>query len=835
LRVKTRLGSTLEITLNHPLRKLLGWVEADRLVVGDKIASLRTLGQFGSVSNSWAGLVGLWLGDGHSSGSFGFTQKSPEVQRWFSELLAKSGHPPPTARLDVRSGTTKFYLSLMSDFGKWVEKTGLKGKLSESKFIPEECFQYDRESTRDLLRGLWATDGHCKNVHKSKVDLVYCSVSQTMARQVRLLLRKFGIVTVVRENTPTNKNANKAYVVRVVTRKSIEAFHREIGPVPGKTFSIPDVASNSNLDTLPKDIHEVVVQARKDAGTYWQRDGFQSKGHCVKRAYCPTYEKIAAQQKELQSPIIQKVLDSDIIWDEIASIENIGVQPTWALQTATETYISDFVVNHNTTFLGNNLVISSVVRPYNKALYVSPSHSQTRQFSNEKLKPVLEQSPLIKRYFQDSFVSQQVFEKGFTNGSYIFLRSAFRTADRTRGISARQLCLDELQDFYGSEIPVIMECTSHFPDSTVLMAGTPKSFDNPIEQHWENSSQNEWMVRCPACNHWNFLDEKNIAPTVMYVEKKLPPGPVCSKCVKPINPATGQWQSFSSMRTVQGYRIAQIMVPWIVETYEQWLKLLWKRDTYPMGQLYNEVLGLSYDNASKPITKAELTEICDPGLKLLKEFPTQEEATAVQGQILVAGVDWGEGNDGADRTPTGKLRSASYTVLTIGTYVNQKIFKVLFMKRYTGNQVDPDFAVRDIVRICKAYGISLIGVDYGHGWGVNNQLVRMMGAQRVVQFQYLPKQKKPMIWDPLGFKYMLLRNLMISEFFYALKARQIILPRWEEFETFGKDLLSVFTEWHDYLKQIRYDHRQTDPDDSLHSMLYAKLAGDVFLGKRTRV
>jgi len=96
------------------------------------------------------------------------------------------------------------------------------------------------------------------------------------------------------------------------------------------------------------------------------------------------------------------------VWDEIDSIKEIGVLPTWALQTETQTFVSDSIINHNTTFLGNNLTINSVINPYNKALYVSPSHTQTRQFSNEKLKPAIEGSPHIKTYFQDSSVSTQV-------------------------------------------------------------------------------------------------------------------------------------------------------------------------------------------------------------------------------------------------------------------------------------------------------------------------------------------------------------------------------------------------------------------------------------------
>ncbi|NDC22546.1 MAG: hypothetical protein EBZ49_00225 [Proteobacteria bacterium] len=713
LKIKTRLGSVLEVTHNHPLRKLLQWEEARNLKVGDKIASLRTIGEFGSLS-----------------------------------------HTP----VDY-SGT-----------------------------LPDEVFSYDRESTRDLICRLWADGGYCKNISGYKLDIGYCSKNLELTRQVQILLRKFGVVTVLEE-----QKDKKSHLIKLITARSISSFYYNVAPIPGIQFNLPYQLPTSDFDVFP-------------------------------------------EMEHLNDPTLQKILwrylDSDTVWDEIVEIEDVGVKETWALQTASQTYLSDFVVNHNTTFLGNNLVISAAVQPYNKALYVSPSHSQTRQFSNEKLKPAIEQSPLIRRYLIDNNVSSQVFEKGFTNGSYIFLRSAFRTADRARGISARELCLDEVQDFLGSEIPVILECTSHFPDSTVLMAGTPKSNDNPIEVYWENTTQNEWMVKCEGCNHWNFLDEKNIAPTELYIDKKISPGPVCKKCQKSINPATGQWMSFSPKKNVQGYRIPQLMVPWIVSTYDQWNKLLWKRDTYPFGQFYNEVLGLSYDHASKPISKDELISICDPNHKMLPDLPTAEDMQYARRFILCGGVDWGEGNDGSDRTPTGKVRAASYSVFTIGTYIDQKRFKVLFAKRYTGQQVDPDFVVKDIARLCQAYDVRIVGADWGHGWGVNNHLIRILGPQRLVQYQYLPKQKERIKWDPIGFKYQVQRNLTISEYFYAMKHGNIIYPNWKEFETFGKDILSVFTEYSEYRREMKYDHRPTDPDDALHSFIYCKLACDLFLGRK---
>ena len=487
-----------------------------------------------------------------------------------------------------------------------------------------------------------------------------------------------------------------------------------------------------------------------------------------------------------------------------------------------------------TTFLANNLVVTSCVKPYNKSLYVSPSHSQTRQFSSEKLKPAIERSPIINKYLQDSKVSSQVFEKGFTNGSYVFLRSAFRSADRARGISARVLTLDEIQDLLSSDIPVIMECTSHFEDNRILMAGTPKSLDNPIEQYWKESSQNEWLVPCGKCRHWNFLDESNIAPTEDYISLKLPPGPICKKCDAPLDVTTGQWMSLSNTRSVVGYRIPQLMVPWITGIYNQWLKLLWKRDNYPFGQFNNEVLGLSFDNASKPITRAEVIACCQEYDLWDPKNLTPAVIKEAQRMTLTAGVDWGEGNDGSERTPSGKIKYASYTILSIGGYISQKHWRLRLVKKYMGRETDPDFVVKDIVKICRTLGVKIAGVDWGHGWGVNNSLVRQLGIKRVVQFQHLRLQRARMEWDPDGFRYKLHRNLLMSEQFYDMKNGFFQFPRWKQFEPYASDIFAIYKEYDEFRREIKYDHRTSDPDDFFHSLLYCKLACDLYHGRSRR-
>lgn len=613
------------------------------------------------------------------------------------------------------------------------------------------------------------------------------------------------------------------------------------------------------------------------------------------------------------------------------------------------------------TFLGNNLSVMCSIMPFFKCLYVSPSHAQTRQFSNEKLKTVIEGSPLIRKYLQDSRVSSQVFEKSFTNGSFIFLRSAFLSADRclpeyseilfpdgstkklhdvqvgdlvlsfhnnkqvtnrvigkintgiqqltkyklangfelestcnhkhitssglkttaqlqigdhipvpvespdflwvpiveiekttlqitydleienshtfiangcvthnSRGISADLLCLDEMQDLLISNIPVISQCLSHSKYGYHLYTGTPKTFDNTIQIYWETSTMNEWMVPCSSCSaetgrKWNFLDTKNIGKT----------GPICKYCGKALDVTRGQWQRAKNSR-LKGYRIPQLMVPWIAGSEDQWDKLLYNFENYPESQFYNEVLGLSYDNASKPITRADVLGNCQSNLWFIEPSAMSGRDTKLARKMtLFAGVDWGEGNDGTGTDIMGKIKTASYTVLTIGGYVGEKKFRIVYMKRYTGKEVDPEFVVTDIIKTCKSLGVKMIGVDWGHGWGVNNKLFRLYGPQRCVQFMYVDKQKEVRKWDPIGYKVQLMRNHVMSEIFYQFKEGKFLFPSLEHWEGFAKDMFNISVEYIEYRRTIRYVHRPSDPDDWFHSLLYCKQAAEMYYGKYT--
>lgn len=471
--------------------------------------------------------------------------------------------------------------------------------------------------------------------------------------------------------------------------------------------------------------------------------------------------------------------------------------------------------SEKSTALANELICNSIVKPYNKAVYVAPSHSQTRQFSSGKLSPWTKDSPTIRKYFMSTKIVDQVFEKGFTNGSMMWLRSAFLNADRVRGLSADELMIDELQSMLSSNIPVILEVLSHSPDPHTVFAGTPLTFDNVIQQYWEESSQCEWLVPCDRHLplHWNYLDEKCIGKV----------GPICNKCGHAINPSLGKWVAFSSKRDTMGFHISQIQVPWM-QSPEKWKELLWKMETYSTGQFYNEALGISYDNASKPVTRAELIACCSSK----HPFKTRPDKYT-DSSVIFAGIDWGEGSDGSERGIKGKLKNASYTVLSLGYFIDPTRFHVFYMKRYTGQEALPSNCLKDIIQICMMFKVTCFGVDWGHGWGVNDQLEKVFKKERVIKFQYVGMQKERKKFDPIGLKLQLNRTDVMTDFFQDIKKQKFLFPPWESVQTFLKDIENIHAEFAT-TGMLKYDHRVSEPDDSAHSLILCREAADHYYG-----
>lgn len=453
------------------------------------------------------------------------------------------------------------------------------------------------------------------------------------------------------------------------------------------------------------------------------------------------------------------------------------------------------------TLLGNISLSYSCIIPGYRTLYVSPSATQTKTFSADRIKEPLETSTVL-RQFTTKMLSQNILEKQFVNRSKITLRYAFLNADRCRGIPAWGLYLDEIQDLLNDNIPVIEACQNHAPKQwrRNIYSGTPKSLDNTIETYWSSmSTMNEWVVPCDGCKFWNILGEKNIGRK----------GIICEKCGKGLHAQhpKAQWASQRDFDDVkvpfEGYRISQLMVPWV-----DWNEILIAYEKNSRDTFYNETLGISYDSGMRPLTRAQVMACCSADISMtdIKKYKLLSHS-----QPIFAGIDWGSGEH-------------SYTVLTLATYIDRK-FRVFYMHRFIGEEVEPDRQMDLIVELLRYFNVALIGTDYGGGFYPNDKLIRIFGKNKVWKYQYANSPKAAYKWNPDLGRFMLHRTEVMSQIFNAIKRRRDCeFPRWEEFETpHAQDMLNIYSENNKQTRIIQYKHAVDKPDDSFHSFLYCWL------------
>jgi len=627
VKIKTRQGHECSVATTHPMRTWGSWTEAGNLKAGDRLAVVRKAGEFTaavSASQERIALTAYLIGDGYIGRYISFTSVPGPQLNDFLRCVCDAGG---TVRVSPKSGTTAKDVRLHENGSvrDWLEEDGLVGSNSYTKFIPSWVFDLGREDTALFLNRLWSTDGHVKRNSSSKYSIEYCSMSHTLVRQVQALLWKFGVPTRIRENWPNywkKRGIEKtAYILRVETVGGVSTFLQDIGAL-GKSENVPlpEVGSNNNRGTYPKEINNLIgdiLGSRGEDDWHENRDNNSLHEYGLRRSlkYPPTREKLALyvdffrMDRRFNQEMVDHLeahLDTDLYWDTIVDIKDIGEQDCVDFEVSPHhNFVADGFVTHNSTLLGNTCLAYTALNPFFRALYVSPSNQQTKVFSRDRIKEPMEVSPVLRKYTSSKMLAN-VLEKKLVNFSQITLRFAFLNADRCRGIPADKVIIDEFQDILLENVPVIEECASHSTFKLFTYAGTPKSLDNAIEHYWSRfSTQNEWIVPCKRHGtpkdsgswHWNILDEDNIG------NKSL----ICDRCGKPIDPKDedARWNSINPNPKVEkpfeGYRIPQLMVPWIEHA-----DILDKQRKYSRAKFYNEVLGRSYDSGTRPLTRADL-------------------------------------------------------------------------------------------------------------------------------------------------------------------------------------------------------------------------------------
>lgn len=458
------------------------------------------------------------------------------------------------------------------------------------------------------------------------------------------------------------------------------------------------------------------------------------------------------------------------------------------------------------SFCANEIALDSLT-PHFKTLYITPTQTQTSRFSNTRLTKVLRHSPVIRKHYIGTDLTNNVFTIILKDGAEINLSYALDDADRIRGISSDQNRLDEVQDIeMDAVLPVVNECLSatKYRPSRTSYSGTPKSMENTIEHLWQQSSQAEWIMKCGGCGQHQYIaSSKSIGKH----------GPICVKCGHPLNPREGFWYEFNPnpKSGTRGFHISQPMLPLNSEEPERWADLLHKYETYSTPKFNNEVMGISDAIGGRMVSLGELQALC-------RDYTIQvpPDNDILKGVSLTAGgVDWtGGGSEFISRT----------VVWVFGWTTNFKM-KTIYFEIMRGENPAADVrTVADILQACKC---QMVVGDAGGGAHANASLKEMLGPHRVMQVQYGSFKANLCKWNKKD-RLLLDRTAAVDSVMMQLKHQAIIFPNLQLMTVPIQDILNEHEE------TIQQDsksggtrvwrHAPTAPDDCLHAMVYAWLA-----------
>jgi hypothetical protein len=446
---------------------------------------------------------------------------------------------------------------------------------------------------------------------------------------------------------------------------------------------------------------------------------------------------------------------------------------------------------------------------------VSPSQQQTRKFSQDRIAQPLIYSTRLQSMMKP-INPDNVHQKVLRNQASIELRYANRSADRARGIPADYLAVDELQDVFIENIPVLEETLSHSDHPTHsgwrCYSFTPKSLDNTGSYYWGLSTQTELMLPCrrhgeynkPGTWYWFTVEEKHLG-------KK---GVICDRCgniVDRFDPMRG-WVDGVPDALFKGYRIPQMLTPSVAD--DQWEdKVLTKYKHYPRPQFFNEVMAIPWESGIRPLSEAELVRCCDPSWTMSMEQLKEAMSWSSQREIFM-GTDWG-------------TAEKSWSVVALGTYMRHDVFKIFYLHRFTGLESSPEAQGRLLVEIFNMFKVRISFGDYGIGFHQNHVLQEAVGIKRHHKIRYVAEAKKKIYWNPQKLSWIGVRDDLMAAFANAVKQGRIEFPAWPAFRPFAQDFLNVTTEFNEARQKTVFGHHPEKPDDSFHACLYCLLAASL--------
>lgn len=285
------------------------------------------------------------------------------------------------------------------------------GREADEKAIPDFVFQLNRRQMALFLSRLFTTGGRV-----SDREIEYCMTSKELALGVQHLLLRFGIASYVRSEN------SKCYQLGIGGYENIKKFAEEINKEDSVQRLVEQLAKRESAEK------EVALKA-----------------------------------------------NSEIVWEEIKSIEYLGRYQTYDLTVpVTHNFVANDIIVHNTETMVVDALHKVYTTPHYRVLFVTPYENQVRMIFT-RIKELIEASPLLKPEVVRS--TQNPFQLVLKNGSAILGfttgASSGSGAPSIRGQRADYIFMDEVDYMHDADFDTIMTIAAERPDIGIFMSSTP--------------------------------------------------------------------------------------------------------------------------------------------------------------------------------------------------------------------------------------------------------------------------------------------------------------------------------------------------------------------------
>jgi len=376
-------GKKVIVSKDHPFLTLgkgeFNWSKAETLKPGMFVGTPRKYDFHEKKKNylELARLLGYMIAEGCLRGtSPTFSNKNEIILDDFKHCCSKLGIQTNLAQL--KNGCYDYRLK-----GAWplLRSCGLGKESSYHKKIPERITSGTLEEKKDFIKTLWECDGNIG----SRNCLEYVSMSEELILGLQSLLLDFGIHAMMRKKKFKFNNKKFLAFVLTVQGSGVIDFSEKIGLI-NKQKRLESICEdlklkerNTNVDVIPS--NEIRSHLKRSyLGAQENLTRISCKKLCKelreqtsrsKKGNAAMEERVE-HLKSLDLTFYDKLSESDIFWEEITEVNELGMIPMYDLEIeGTHNFIGNDIFLHNTSFLVAYMMFKQFLVKDTRVLYIS--------------------------------------------------------------------------------------------------------------------------------------------------------------------------------------------------------------------------------------------------------------------------------------------------------------------------------------------------------------------------------------------------------------------------------------------------------------------------------